>query len=351
MNKPASELMMMLQIQSHTDVLGTYVESLAAPSQKDGIVFGTGEHRYRLEHHWAKLPDDWNLHDVVAVQVDKRDRVYVFTRGQSPVIVFDRDGNMLAEWGKGVFDHPHGAHLGPDDMLYCVDDGNHTVRKFALDGTLVMTLGTPGKGAPYLSGIPFSRPTDVALSPTGDLYISDGYFNAHVHKFSPDGRHLLTWGGSGIGPGEFNISHNIVCDADGWVYVADRENHRVQVFDGKGKFETQWNYLHRPCGLEQMPNGLFVVGELGPSTGTNRYASNLGPRVRILDQSGNVLVNLGDEPSGDGTDRFVAPHGLAVDSHGDIYVAEVSHTFWRTLFPKVPVPPKLRSIGKLVKLS
>ncbi|MEX2015247.1 MAG: hypothetical protein WD873_01330 [Candidatus Hydrogenedentales bacterium] len=201
-----------------------------------------------------------------------------------------------------------------------------------------------------MSGTPFSRPTDVALSPSGDIFVSDGYFNAHVHKFSPDGKHLLTWGGSGIGPGEFNIAHNIVCDADGWVYVADRENHRVQVFDGNGKYETQWNFVHRPCGLEQGPDGLFVVGELGPSTSTNRYAPNLGPRLRILNKTGEILATVGGEFAEDGTDRFVAPHGLAIDARGNIYVGEVSHTFWKVLFPKVPMPPKLRSLAKLVKL-
>ena len=117
-----------------------------------------------------------------------------------------------------------------------------------------------------MSGEPFHRCTHTAMAPNGDIYVSDGYGNARVHKYAPDGRLLLSWGGPGTDPGEFNIAHNITCDADGWVYVADRENHRVQVFDGNGKYETQWNNLHRPCGLF-MPGGkcpICYIGELGP---------------------------------------------------------------------------------------
>src|ERR1035438_847988 len=98
-----------------------------------------------------------------------------------------------------------------------------------------------------------TSPATPTAGVNGDIYVSDGYGNARVHRYSPDGRLLLSWGGSGTDPGEFNIAHNITCDADGWVYVADRENHRIQVFDGNGKYETQWNNLFRPCGLFMPP--------------------------------------------------------------------------------------------------
>jgi DNA-binding beta-propeller fold protein YncE len=102
----------------------------------------------------------------------------------------------------------------------------------------LQTFGIPGKPAPYMSGEPFHRCTHTAFSPQGDLYISDGYGNSRVHKFSPNGKLLFSWGEPGTDPGQFNIPHNICCDSDGWVYVADRENHRVQVFDGNGRYET-----------------------------------------------------------------------------------------------------------------
>jgi len=129
--------------------------------------------------------------------------------------------------------------MGPDDSIYLTDDGGHFMRKCSLDGKVLLELGIPGKPAPYMSGEPFHRCTHTALSPKGEIYVSDGYGNARVHKYSPDGKLLMSWGGPGTNPGEFNIVHNICTDADGWVYVADRENHRVQVFDGNGKYETQ----------------------------------------------------------------------------------------------------------------
>jgi sugar lactone lactonase YvrE len=135
--------------------------------------------------------------------------------------------------------------MAPDDTMFLTDDGGHFVRKVTMDGKILLELGVPGKPAPFMSGEPFHRCTHTALSPRGEIYISDGYGNARVHKYSPDGKLLMSWGEPGTGEGEFNIVHNICCDADGWVYVADRENHRVQVFGGNGKYETQWKNLHR----------------------------------------------------------------------------------------------------------
>jgi DNA-binding beta-propeller fold protein YncE len=203
------------------------------------VILGTGEYRYRVEEGWGKLPEGWTFHEVGAVGVDRNDNVYVFNRGEHPMIVFDRDGNFLRSWGEGMFPRAHGVHMAPDDTIFCTDDGAHCVRKCTLDGKVLMTLGVPGKPAPFMSGQPFCRCTHTALSPKGEIYVTDGYGNAQVHKYSPDGKYLFSWGKCGIGEGEFNLPHNVHCDADGWVYVADRENHRVQVFDGNGKFETQ----------------------------------------------------------------------------------------------------------------
>jgi DNA-binding beta-propeller fold protein YncE len=214
-----------------------------------GVVLGTGQYRYEAQDDWAKLPAGWLLGDVAAVAVDAADRVYVFNRGEHPMIVLDQDGNFLASWGEELFKRPHGLHLAADDALYCTDEGSHTVCKCSLSGELLLTIGTPGKPAPWMSGRPFHRCTHTALAPNGDIYVSDGYGNAAVHKYTPDGKWLLSWGEPGSGPGQFNLPHNIACDPDGWVYVADRENHRIQVFDGKGRYETQWNNLHRPSAM------------------------------------------------------------------------------------------------------
>src|SRR6202011_3193415 len=164
---------------------------------------------------------------------------------------------------------------------------------------------------------------------------------------------LMSWGEPGTGEGEFNIVHNICCDADGWVYVADRENHRVQVFDGNGKFETQWQNLHRPCGL-CMPCGqqpIFYVGEVGPAAAVSRDIPNLGPRVSIVDHQGKLIGRFGDTPAGTELGKFLAPHGLAVDSRGDIYVGEVSWTAWPQIYPGKPHPANLRSLQKFEKVE
>src|SRR6266566_4239433 len=262
------------------------------------IIVGTGDYRYRIVEDWARLPDGWSFKEVGAVGVDAKDNVYVFNRGEHPMMVFDRDGGFLRSWGEGQYPRAHGVHMGPDESIYLTDDGGSFVRKCRLeDGKVLLELGVPNKPAPFMSGEPFHRCTHTALSPKGEIYVSDGYGNACVHKYTPDGRLLKSWGEPGTDPGQFNIVHNIVSDQDGFVYVADRENHRVQVFDGNGKYETQWNNLHRPCALHccggKQPN--FIIGELGPGMPVNRKVPNLGPRLSIVDAKGKRIARLGGE--------------------------------------------------------
>jgi DNA-binding beta-propeller fold protein YncE len=239
--------------------------------------------------------------------------------------------------------------MAPDETLWLTDDGDHTVRHCTLDGKVLLTIGVPGAPKPYMSGEPFHRCTHTALSPQGDLYVSDGYGNSRVHTYAPNGTLLRSWGEPGTDPGQFNIPHNICCDADGWVYVADRENHRVQVFDGNGKYETQWNNMHRPSGLylERGSHGHFYVGEIGGGLGVNIDMPNIGPRVSIYSPRGELRARLGHRPAGLELGQFISPHGLAVDSRGDIYVGEVSFTNWGR---RGPLPPGLRSLQKLVKV-
>ena len=164
----------------------------------------------------------------------------------------------------------------------------------------------------------------------------------------------MSWGEPGSDPGQFNIAHNIATDDDGWVYVADRENHRVQVFDGNGKYETQWNNLHRPCGLYccRGKQPTFIIGELGPGMRVNLQGAE--PRVRASPSStprASLIARLGGE-DGPGLEpgKFIAPHGLALDSKGDIYVGEVTYTNWPTSFPDQKMPRPLRSLQKLERI-
>ena len=315
------------------------------------IRMGRGRFTYEVQPGWARLPAGWSFLEVVDVAVDAQDRVYVFTRGEHPLLIFDREGNFLTSWGEGLFKRPHGITMGPKETLYLIDDGGHAVYQFTLDGKLLMTLGTPGRGAGFMSGQPFNQPTKVARDPkTGELYISDGYGNARVHKYTSDGKYLFSWGECGTDPGQFNLVHSVVLDKAGRVFVADRENHRIQIFDSKGKLLAIWNNIHRPCGLHIAGDGeeLVYVGELAPPFPFSQNYPNVGGRISIYDLKGNRLARLGDIRAGEEPHQFLAPHGLTVDSRGDIYVGEVSWTFrGKNLSP----PRELPSFRKLVKIG
>ncbi|HET6609595.1 MAG TPA: peptidyl-alpha-hydroxyglycine alpha-amidating lyase family protein [Rhodopila sp.] len=311
----------------------------------------SGDFRFRVEPGWGKLPDGWDLNDVGGVAVDGRDRVFVFNRGGHPMIVFNREGLVLGSWGETTFKRPHAVHLTPDNTIWCADEGDHVIRRCTLDGEVLFTLGKPGTPAPEFSGQPFNRPTQTALTPDGNILVADGYGNARVHKYAPDGRWMMSWGEFGTDPGQFNVVHNIACDDDGFVYIADRENYRIQVFDTDGKFVSQWHNLFRPCGLYMHGNRqpIFFVGELGPFLAINRRYPNIGPRISILDHQGRLLGRLGAPHAGTEDGTFIAPHTLAMDSHGDLYVGEVSYSAWEHVFPGTPKPARIRSLQKLVK--
>jgi DNA-binding beta-propeller fold protein YncE len=312
------------------------------------VALGTADYTYDVIENWATLPDGWSFKEVAAVGVDAHDNVYAFNRGEHPMMVFDRNGKFLRSWGEGIFPRAHGITMAPDETMFCTDDGDHTVRKCTLDGKVLLTLGTSGKPSPFMSGNPFNRCTHVAIDPrNGDFYVSDGYGNARVHKYAPDGKLLFSWGEPGTDPGQFNIAHNIATDKEGWVYVADRENHRVQVFDPSGKFETQWVNMARPCGLYiDQEAELTYIGELGAAIGPNAQAIRLGPRISIYDTQGNLIARLGDQPEGEDPGQFIAPHGICIDSRGDIYVGEVS---WTHTGSRLNPPREVRSLQKLAR--
>ena len=309
---------------------------------------GSEDYIYEELADWAQLPDGWSFKEVADVVVDAQDRVYVFNRGEHPMMIFEPDGSFVASWGEDLFARAHGVTVGPDGMLYCVDDGDHSIRKCTPDGEVLMTIGTPNEPAPIHSGEPFNRPTKVAFDPkTDELYISDGYGNARVHKFSPDGEHLFSWGEYGTDPGQFNLVHSVCTDSDGKVYIADRESHRVQIFDADGRYLDQWNNLHRPCGLH-IEDDLVYIGQVPTQLEVNADYPNLGGCVTIHDLNGHRLARLGDVWRGEGPGQFISPHGIAIDSHGDIYVGEVSWAaYGRTLSP----PREVRSFRKLVKVD
>jgi sugar lactone lactonase YvrE len=314
-------------------------------------ILGEGNFKYEHVLNWHKLPAGARLQETPGVAVDSRDKVFVFSRNPDhPMMVFDPDGNFLYGFGKGTFSNrTHGVFIGPDDTVYCADDGIHTITKFTNDGKLLMTIGTHGKPSPIWQGEPFNRPTHAAVSRnTGDIFITDGYGNFRVHKYTADGQRVKSWGTPGIDPGQFLRPHNIAVDENDRVYVADREAHRIQVFDAEGGVLDVWNNIHLPNGMTMGPDGNIYVGELPGQTAAVPTPPNMGHRISIYDRSGKRLALFGHPDEGEDPGKFIAPHGMAVDSRGDIYVGEVSFTIRGS---KMNPPKELRSFTKLRKVS
>ena len=316
---------------------------------------------YEVLEGWEKLPEGWSFVEVAGVATDSQDRVYAFNRGEHPMIVFDADGHFLEAWGEGVFTNPHGIFIGNDDTVYCADNFDHTVRIFERDGTLVHTLGEPGQPSDtgfvpgqtpvQFGGDPFNMVTNVVLDSRGDLFVSDGYGNARVHRFSPDGTHLKSWGEPGGGPGEFRLPHAIAVDQDDRIYVADRENSRIQVFDNDGNYLHEWDHVIRPDDLFiDDREGILYVAELGEIAGRSPDIEILPhtphARVSLLDLDGNVIHRFGgDDPVRPG--NFFAPHGIWADSKGDLYVAEVIYSGGGN---RGLVPLDMHSLQKFVRI-
>lgn len=297
---------------------------------------GNNDFQYEADSEWQQLPDGWDLVEAVGMATDSQDRVYVFNRGEHPLIVFDPDGSFVTAWGEGEFVRPHGIWIGRDDTLYLTDDCDHTIRRYTTEGMKLMTLGTSGlasdtgvTGSDYRTitqpGGPFNLPTNLAVAPDGMLFVTDGYGNCCVHKFDAEGKFLFSWGEPGDGPGQFHLPHGIGIGSDGRLFVADRENSRIQIFNSEGEFLDQWIDVARPCEVFLDSDDRVFVAELGWHAGLpDPQPDRTGGRVSIFSSSGELLSRFGGGKDPYQPGDFVAPHDIWVDSHGDIYVGEVT---------------------------
>jgi len=293
------------------------------------VRYGQGDYVYELDPEWGQLPAGWEYGDAVGVRVDSQDRVYVFNRGAHPMVVFDPEGKLLGSWGEGVFATPHGLDI-VDDVVYCVDAGDHTVKLFSLDGQPRQVIGTPGApGATGWAGNydtlpggpPFHRPTNVGIGAGGDIFVSDGYANCKVHRFDRAGQLIRSWGAAGRGPGQFRLPHGACTMPDGSVLIGDRLNDRVQRFSPDGSFLGQWSDVRHPDDVYRDPSGVYFVAELGYA---DANPGNLGSRVTVRDAGGRVLSSWGDTGDLAAPGGFVAPHCVCADSRGNVYVGEVT---------------------------
>ena len=267
---------------------------------------------YEVDPNWPVLPAGWNLAETPAVSVDEKENVYVFHRGAHPIMVFNKDGKFLRSFGDGVYSATHGLRVDHEGNIWTTDVDHHVVLKMDSNGRIRMVLGRKGDASEAEDR--FNRPTDVAIAPNGDIYVSDGYGNSRVVQLAKDGTFIRAWGKRGVGEGEFNTPHGIALDKQGRVYVADRENFRIQIFDGDGKFLQQWNHVGSPWGLYITPDQSLYM--------TDGYNN----RVLKLNLDGQILGSLGEHGKLPG--QFELCHHLAVGPiTQSLYVGEITN--WR----------------------
>jgi NHL repeat len=277
-------------------------------------IIGSGDHRYRFQRDWARLPRWWNFGDAnlpgpprtsVKGAVAANGDVYVLCRAAHPVLVFDAEGRFITSWGEGRFSSfVHGMTIDRGGHVWITDTGLHTVTEHEPDGTLLRTLGTCGESSPTLYGKPFNMPTGVAFAANDDIFVSDGYGNRRVHRFSPDGELRHSWGEPGNGPGQFALVHFITASADDQLYVCDRENHRIQIFTTTGELVAQWTGFTMPSDLAFGREQTYVAAADG---------------VSIWTKDRRRLAHFGrDEPH---SGAFNV-HGIWLDADENIYLAQ-----------------------------
>ena len=290
---------------------------------------------WRAIHNWAQMPDGRTWGSTSTLDVDRAGNVWVFERcGENacaestlpPVIQFDPNGKFVRAFGQNLFVFPHGIHSDRDGNIWVADaagKGNkgHTVVKFNRDGKVLLTLGKPGVAGDALDT--FNRPSAVITARNGDIYVSDGHggeSNARVMKFAKDGKLIKTWGKKGSGPGEFGELHGIALDSAGRVFVADRGNNRIQIFDADGNYITEWKQFGRPSGVYIDANDMLYVTDHG-SGAKNNPGFRRGIRIGSV-KDGVVKTHI--PAVGPTPDQENMGEGVAADGKGAIYAAEVA---------------------------
>ena len=261
---------------------------------------------YRAVENFPQLPAGFNFGPGSGVATNSKGELLVFRRAEPPVLVFSPAGELLRSFGKDLFATPHGLRVDAHDNVWVTDSSAHIVIKFDSDGKVLMTLGE--KGVAGADEKHFNRPTDIAVTANGDFFVGDGYGNSRIVKFDKDGKFLLAWGKKGTGDGEFNIPHAVRLDSKGDVYVADRDNRRIQVFSQDGKYIRQFGGFS-PFGLFITPDDLLFV------------ADGRANKIFKMTNEGKVIASWGTTGAKPG--NYHEPHGITVGRDGAVYVSEI----------------------------
>jgi NHL repeat len=298
---------------------------------------------YRPVHGWPLSAADLMGQDISDVDINPAGNLLLLARRPPAIIVLDQAGRILAQWSTGLLSRaPHGIAVQPDGSMLCTDGGGNSVIRFTPSGEprLVVAREPSKTGVDWdirdagarvatisEAAGPFNHPTQAAVAVSGEIFVTDGYGNARVHKFRADGTLMASWGQPGVGPGEFHLPHGVAVHPDGSVIVADRENDRLQFFSQDGRFLHEWNNIYRPAAVRCDRDGLVYVAELRWRTSRRSFrlgwpASELPGRVSIFTRGGTLVSRWGSEPPCE-PGNFWAPHGIAVGIDGAVYVCEV----------------------------
>ena len=296
-------MMSALTISRRLAVAGLAAALLATPLQ---VAVAQSARTYEKVTNWAQLPPGATWQQMSGVDIDSRGNIYALQRTPSKVMIFDSRGRFLRSWGEGIFPKAHALRVDRQNNVWVTDRELHQVLKFTRDGRLLMELGTKGVAGDNNSEVALNGPADVAFGPNGDIFVADGEStNTRIVKYSKEGRFLRSWGTKGSGPGQLEVPHSIVMDSRGRLYVANRGNKRIEIFDQEGAFLGQITNAGTPYGLFITRDGVIYVAD-----GT---AGTEGLTV-LNTRNGNILGHI----SG-----ITGAHMISVDRRGSIYVAEV----------------------------
>ena len=259
------------------------------------------------------LPAGMTMGAAASVAFDSKGHLFVLNRGPQPLVELDANGKFIRAFGEGLFTRSHGLRFDNDGNIWATDVGAHIVVKLNPQGQTLLTLGTKGQAGEWnAQSRLLNQPNDVAIGRNGDIFVVQGHTpgpmgDPRVLKFDKSGTFIKSWGGKGKEPGKFEVAHGIAIDAKGLLWVADRENQRIQIFDADGKFIREMKYAGLPCALQIGTQYIYMV---------NGFAG----QVLRMDLEGRVLAAVGK--AGKGVGEFGEAHFIAVSPKGELWVAD-----------------------------